>query len=116
MANKQSDPVVTTNETPAEGAAREAAKKVAQAEAAAPEKAQAVAERGEPVVAVNLITQTGDDGKPEDILPGTVFKPAQVDVAFLKKHDAIRKPTDGELAIYEALQRNKVVSAEDVTG
>ncbi len=116
MANKQSDPVVTTNETPAEGAAREAAKKVQQAEAAAPEKAKAVAERGEPVVAVNLITQTGDDGKPEDILPGTVFKPAKVDEAFLKAHDAIRKPTEGELAIYEALQRNTVASADETLG
>ncbi|MGN5375807.1 hypothetical protein [Sphingomonas hankookensis] len=105
----------TSAATRAEQQAEEAAKKAAQAEAAAPEKAQAVAERGEPVVAVNLITQTGDDGKPEDILPGTVFKPAQVDVAFLKKHEAIRKPTEGELAIYEALQRNAVVASANET-
>ncbi len=106
-------PVTVVNPTPGEQAATESAKKAEQREQAAPEKAKAVAERGDPVVAVNLITQTGDDGKAEDITPGTVFRPAKVDIAFLTKAEAIREPTEGERAIYDALQRQAEAAAAD---
>lgn len=94
-------------QNPAIEQANLAAEKQGDAEAAAPEKAKAVEARGDLAVAVNLITQTGSNGKPEDVLPGTVFRPAKADVQFFLDHGAIREPTDAEIALYEQVERNK---------
>lgn len=100
-------------------AAELAAQKAKDAEAAAPAKAKAAAEKGELHVAVNLIVQTGKDGKSEDVLPGTTFYPAKADIAFLKKHDAIREPTEQERVMHahvEKLQSAAAASADETLG
>lgn len=94
----------TPTKTPAEEQAEAAAAKAKEAAKAAPAKAKAVVDRGDLKVAVNLVIQTGMDGKPEDVLPGTCFYPATADLDFLTKHEAIREPTDAERIMRERVE------------
>lgn len=82
-----------------------AAQKKKEADKAASANVKATAEKASLYVAVNLISQIGQNGKPEDVLPGTPFYPAKVDVDHFLKHDAIRKPTEAELAMHERVER-----------
>lgn len=83
-----------------------------QLEDSAPAKAVVAAEKADLKVAINLIVQTGADGKPEEVLPGTTFYPAKVDLGFLVKHEAVREPTDSERLMHEHVEKLRVAAAE----
>lgn len=102
-------PVIVTEPTELQLAQQ----KKAELEAAAPANAERAADKADPMVALNLIVHIGDDGKPEDVSPGTVFRPAKADLPFLTSQDAVREPTESELLMFEHVEKLQQAAPAD---